>query len=104
MNEKKKMIRNIVPTGPYAPYGNKYIADYARNALLPFPHKDKIIASKYNNNTTNFVFTYGTPVRTKQKYSTYRKLTNPNEIRSWQIKEKLYKIEKMVEKSKNDWP
>ena len=101
MKEKKKMIRNIVPSGPHVPYGKKYIADYAKNALLPFPHKDKIFASKYNNNTTNFVFSYGRPVvRTKQKYSTYRTVTNPNEIRSWQIKDKLYKIEKMVEKSK----
>jgi len=46
-------------------YSPKEIARYARyasNALFPYPTRDKIVCSKYNNNTTNFIYTTRAPL------------------------------------------
>ena len=58
------MIRNTIPVINTIPYGKKYPLEYAKNALMPYPDKSKIIKSRFSNNTTNFVHMYNKTIRT----------------------------------------
>ena len=35
---------------------NLCVKEYAKNALYPYPVKEKILSSRYHSNTTNFVY------------------------------------------------
>lgn len=58
------MIRNTVPPISNIPYGRKYAKEYARNALMPYPNKSRIVNSRFSNNTTNFIHMYNKGIRT----------------------------------------
>ena len=36
---------------------NVCVKEYAKNALYPYPVREKILTSKFHSNTTNFVYT-----------------------------------------------
>lgn len=57
------MIRNAVPAINSIPYGKKYALEYAKNALMPYPNKNRIVKSRFSNNTTNFIHMYNNGIR-----------------------------------------
>jgi hypothetical protein len=97
------MIRNTVPVINNIPYGKKYALDYATNALVPYPDKNKIIKSRFSNNTTNFIHMYNKTIRTTTSVSFAN--NNTNMIRSRDLEKKVNEINKMLEESNqiNPW-
>ena len=57
------MIRNTVPAINSIPYSKKYALEYAKNALMPYPNKNRIVKSRFSNNTTNFIHMYNKGIR-----------------------------------------
>lgn len=58
------MIRNTVPAINSIPYSKKYALEYAKNALMSYPNKSRIVKSRFSNNTTNFIHMYSKCIRT----------------------------------------
>ncbi len=50
------MVRVLNPSKITMSY-NVCVKEYAKNALYPYPVREKILTSKYHSNTTNFVYT-----------------------------------------------
>jgi len=97
------MIRNTVPAINNIPYGKKYALEYATNALMPYPDKNRIIKSRFSNNTTNFIHMYNKTIRTTSGVSFAN--NNTNMIRSKDLVKKVNEINKILEESnqKNPW-
>ena len=89
------MIRNTVPAINNIPYGKKYALDYATNALMPYPDKNKIIKSRFSNNTTNFIHMYNKTIRTMTGVSFAN--NNRNMIGSKELVKKVNEINKILE-------
>tara|TARA_Y100000022_G_scaffold195081_1_gene200262 strand:+ start:2638 stop:2928 length:291 start_codon:yes stop_codon:yes gene_type:complete len=89
------MIRNTVPAINSIPYGKKYALDYATNALMPYPDKNKIIKSRFSNNTTNFIHMYNKTIRTMTGVSFAN--NNRNMIGSKELVKKVNEINKILE-------
>ena len=92
------MIRNTVPAINNIPYGKKYALEYATNALMPYPDKNRIIKSRFSNNTTNFIHMYNKTIRTSSGVSFANNSTNM--IRSKDLAKKVNEINKILEESK----
>tara|TARA_B100000886_G_C20098582_1_gene356890 strand:- start:138 stop:449 length:312 start_codon:yes stop_codon:yes gene_type:complete len=50
------MVRVLNPSKITMSY-NVCVKEYAKNALYPYPVREKILSSKFHSNTTNFVYT-----------------------------------------------
>tara|TARA_B100000161_G_C33557289_1_gene418756 strand:+ start:4859 stop:5164 length:306 start_codon:yes stop_codon:yes gene_type:complete len=50
------MVRGLNPNKITMSY-NVCVKEYAKNALYPYPVREKILTSKFHSNTTNFVYT-----------------------------------------------
>ena len=92
------MIRNTVPAINNIPYGKKYALEYATNALMPYPDKNRIIKSRFSNNTTNFIHMYNKTIRTTTSVSFAN--NNTNMIGSKELVKKVNEINKILEESK----
>ena len=92
------MIRNTIPVINTIPYSKKYPLEYAKNALMPYPDKSKIIKSRFSNNTTNFVHMYNKTIRTNMCVS------HTNMISSKEHSKKVNEINKLDKTTeKNPW-
>lgn len=83
---------------------NLCVKEYAKNALYPYPVREKILTSKFHNNTTNFVYTnkpgYGgdSTINIRRSYSS-------EDILKKKVLENVKKVNELLdeENKENSW-
>ena len=83
---------------------NVCVKEYAKNALYPYPVREKILTSKFHSNTTNFVYTnktgYGgdTTINIRRSYRS-------EDILKKKVLENVKKVNELLdeENKENSW-
>jgi len=83
---------------------NVCVKEYAKNALYPYPVKEKILSSRYHSNTTNFVYT-NKPGYGGDSLIKIRRTKTKQDIFKEKMLENVKKVNKLLdeENKENSW-
>lgn len=85
-------------------YNNICVKEYAKNALYPYPVREKILKSKYHSNTTNFVYT-NKPGYGGGSTINIRRTKSSEDILKKKVLENVKKVNELLdeENKQNNW-
>ena len=97
------MVRVLNPSKITMSY-NVCEKEYAKNALYPYPVREKILTSKFHSNTTNFVYTNKPGYGGDSTINIKRKKTSQDILKK-EVLENVKKINELLddEDKENAW-
>ena len=97
------MVRVLNPSKITMSY-NVCVKEYAKNALYPYPVREKILTSKYHSNTTNFVYT-NKPGYGEGSTINIKRTKTSEDILKKEVLENVKKINELLddENKENSW-